>query len=188
MNDYINEGKIEVNDYKEESKIDVVITEDDSLVEVSQNVVSAESESNANNPQPITILENEDRAGLEDCPNKSMVRTLIESVKVNRDEELDAQVDQLIVKNDGLWECKICGKTTLYNTHMRQHTETHIKGVSHTCPMCSKIFANRHTLRNHISGIHSELFTCDVCGKSGMNKHAYRAHQRRPHKVFSAKH
>ena len=153
------------------------------LAEASQKVNNADSGSTQENLQLTLNLNCENGAGFDD----SSV-TQIESVQKMKNEDLDAKLQQMLVKKDGLWECKICGKTTLYNTHMRQHTETHIKGVSHNCPMCSKIFANRHTLRNHISGSHSELFTCDVCGKSGMNKHAYRAHQRRPHKVFSAKH
>jgi len=180
-----------VNDYDDEVKKESVETSVVDLVEVSYNVNNAESGSNNDNSQQTTFLEHEKRAGFDNSQekeNKSLIKTCMESVKVTKNEEIDAQVEQMIVKKDGLWECTICGKTTLYISHMREHTETHIDGISHACHICSKTFSSRHTLRNHISGIHSELFTCDVCGKSGMNKHAYRAHQRRQHKLFSAKH
>ena len=141
--------------------------------------------------QQTTEVKLEDRAGFDEFPDeqeKGVVRTPMDPVQVNKNKELDAQVQQLLMKKDGLWECKICGKTSLYKNHMRQHTETHIEGVSHTCHICSKTFGSRHNLRGHISGIHSELFTCDVCGKSGMNKYSYRAHQQRQHQIFSVRH
>lgn len=157
-----------VNNGSDEIKKEVVSSSDVGLVEVSETVI------------------NEDLAAFDDTQDKQ--RPSKEIVQVNKNEELDIQVQQLIVKKDGLWECKICGKTSLYKNHMKQHTETHIEGVSHACQICKKTFANRHNLRGHVSGIHSELFTCDVCGKSGMNKYSYRAHQQRQHQVFSVKH
>ena len=133
--------------------------------------------------QQTTEVKLEDRAGFDEFPDeqeKGVVRTPMDPVQVNKNKELDAQVQQLLMKKDGLWECKICGKTSLYKNHMRQHTETHIEGVSHTCHICSKTFGSRHNLRGHIS--------CDVCGKSGMNKYSYRAHQQRQHQIFSVRH
>jgi len=175
-----------VNDNKNEVKIEVVKSSDICLVEVSQKDINAESGSNEDNPQLITNLEHKDRGGFEnslETKNKSMVRTCMENVQVNKNEELDVQVQQMLVKKDGLWECKFCGKTSLYCSTMREHTETHIEGISQTCHICSKTFGTRHTLRVHISGVHSELLTCDICGKSGMNKKSYWAHQQRKHKA-----
>ena len=152
------------------------------LAEASQKVNNADSGSTQENLQLTLNLNCENGAGFDD----SSV-TQIESVQKMKNEDLDAKLQQMLVKKDGLWECKICGKTSLYSSRMIEHTETHIEGLSHPCHICSKTFANRHTLRVHISGVHSELFTCDVCGKSGMNKKSYRAHQRRQHKASSDK-
>merc|ERR1712179_873129 len=90
--------------------------------------------------------------------------------------ELNLQINEMIEKNEGVWRCKICGKTSRSN--IRPHAETHIEGMSHACQICSKTFPNRHSLSSHVSYIHSELFSCDICDKTGMNKQAYRDHKR----------
>jgi ribosomal protein L37AE/L43A len=101
--------------------------------------------------------------------------------------EILVQLEQMIEKNEGLWKCKVCGKTAANKTNLKHHAETHIEGVSHACHICSKTFPTRLYLRQHISGIHSELFSCDICGKSGMNRGAYRMHKMRNHKTLSVK-
>ena len=60
---------------------------------------------------------------------------------VNTNLELDLQIEQMIEKREGLWQCKQCGKTASKNhkDNIRSHVETHIKGVSHTCKICNKI-------------------------------------------------
>ena len=98
----------------------------------------------------------------------------------------DIQIEEMIVKNEGVWKCKVCGKTAT-KTNIRNHAETHIEGMSHACNICSKTYPNRQALRVHISGIHSGLFSCDICGKSGMNRKAHRAHKYSQHKLSSVK-
>ena len=87
----------------------------------------------------------------------------------------------MIEKNEGVWRCKICGKTAPRNHNIRNHAETHIEGMSHACHICSKTFPNRPCLSAHISGIHSKFFSCDLCDKTGMSRVAYRDHKRRNH-------
>ena len=89
------------------------------------------------------------------------------------------QINKMIEKNDGVWRCKICGKTTTKTTIIRQHAEIHIEGMSFACHICSKTYTSRHTLKCHISNIYSELFYCDICEKTGLNRGAYREHKRR---------
>ena len=42
--------------------------------------------------------------------------------------ELDLQLEQMIDKNEGLWKCKVCGKTA--TTCLKRHAETHVEGMS----------------------------------------------------------
>jgi len=95
--------------------------------------------------------------------------------------ELSLQINEIIEKNEGVWGCKICGKTATKNSNIRNHAEMHIEGMSHTCHICSKTFTNRPCLSKHVSDIHSELFSCDICGKTGMARIAYRYHKRSKH-------
>ena len=83
----------------------------------------------------------------------------------------------MIEKNEGVWTCKVCGKTTASKGNIRKHAEIHIEGMSFACHLCSKTFLNRPGLQSHISGIHSELFSCDICGKAGMNRKGANNHK-----------
>jgi len=105
----------------------------------------------------------------------------------NTDKDIDRQVKQMMEKIDGLWECKVCGKTAPHKSNITQHVEIHIENMSHACHICRKTFPTRVYLKGHISGIHSKLFTCDICGKSGMNRIAYVKHNRLTHKLLTSK-
>ena len=90
-------------------------------------------------------------------------------LSLNTNNEVNLQIEQMIEKVEGMWNCKVCGKTSTRKQNIQNHTETHIEGVSHACHICNKIFSTRNNLQKHISCVHSELVSCDVCGKSGMN-------------------
>merc|ERR1712129_560131 len=92
------------------------------------------------------------------------------SAMINKDVELDFQIKEIIEKNEGLWRCKLCGKTSTGKSNAQRHAETHIDGVSHACHICNKTFSTRPCLQSHISRQHSDLFSCDICGKTGMNR------------------
>ena len=96
--------------------------------------------------------------------------------------ELDFQIKEMIEKQEDIWRCKVCGKTTPNRFIIKNHAETHIDGMSHNCRFCGKIFANRHCLQVHVSNIHSKLFSCDLCRRSGMNRKAYYMHNQKYHK------
>ena len=101
--------------------------------------------------------------------------------QLNTNDEVDFQIEQMIEKDEGLWKCKVCGKTTAEKEHIKYHAETHIEGLSHICHICRKTYPTRHNLTCHLSQIHSDLFSCDICGKSGMNRKAYYNHKKRNH-------
>ena len=155
---------------------------------------------------------NEDGFSEKVVGNETVVKTAEANMQVRVNNELLLQVNQMIEKNEGVWRCKVCGKIMTSSSNIRRHAEIHIEGMSYSCNICNKTYPNRHGLRSHISGIHSELFSCDVCGKSdmnrksyqsykdthleliscdicgksGLNKRAYRKHESRQHKTFSA--
>ena len=57
-----------------------------------------------------------------------------------KNHELDLQIDGMIEKNEGLWRCKVCGKTNKQKIDTKRHAEAHIEGVSHACHICRKLF------------------------------------------------
>ena len=106
--------------------------------------------------------------------------------ELSTNNEIDLQIEQMIDKNEeGLWNCKVCGKTLSKKYNVKRHAETHIDGMSHVCHICSKIFPNRPNLQSHIYDNHSELSSCDICGKSGMNRAVNRDLKRRHKKTVS---
>ena len=97
-------------------------------------------------------------------------------------EGLKLQIEQMIEKTDGEWNCKVCQKASTSKSHIQSHAETHIGGLSFSCPICGKTFSTRAYLHNHTVNIHSELSSCDTCDKTGMTKTALYVHKRRHHK------
>merc|ERR1712020_22775 len=62
-------------------------------------------------------------------------------------------------QDDGSWVCRVCGKTQAGRQargNMKQHVETHIEGIQHTCTTCGKTYKNRNSLHTHISMKHRD--------------------------------
>jgi len=72
-----------------------------------------------------------------------------------KSEELEIKIQEMIEKNEGVWTCKVCGKTAMHKGHIKEHVEIHIDGMSHPCPMCSKSYTRSTGLRHHITSTHS---------------------------------
>ena len=99
---------------------------------------------------------------------------------VDGNADLDQQIDQMIEKNDELWQCKVCGKMVKTRREIRNHAETHIEGISHACHICNKASSTRTALRMHIIDNHSQLsFDCNICGKMKMTKMVFKSHKQR---------
>ena len=49
---------------------------------------------------------------------------------------LEAMMEQI----DGVWKCKVCGRTRNQKSHIKDHVETHIEGAVHLCKTCGKIY------------------------------------------------
>ena len=73
-------------------------------------------------------------------------------VEVNA--ELDKQIEEILVKRNGVWTCKVCGKFANHKSKLKQHVETHIDGFSHPCGICGKSYRSRNVLRMHLSRDH----------------------------------
>ena len=71
-------------------------------------------------------------------------------------ESLNETLDSMIEKVDGIWKCKVCGKSNNLNKRndVRRHAETHMEGVSHSCNLCGKEFRCSENLRKHVKTYH----------------------------------
>ena len=70
--------------------------------------------------------------------------------------ELEEKIAAYIVKNnDRTYSCGKCGKNSgKYLTHIKNHIETHMEGLSFPCQSCDKTFRSRNSLSNHTSKYH----------------------------------
>ena len=68
-----------------------------------------------------------------------------EENRMNSNTAFDLQILELIAKSEGVWRCKVCGKTTPKKGHIREHAETHIKRKSHVCHIWNKTFPFRQS-------------------------------------------
>ena len=51
--------------------------------------------------------------------------------------ELVKTIKSMLLKVDGIWNCRECGKTNTDQSNMRKHIENkHTEGVPHTCDQC----------------------------------------------------
>ena len=68
--------------------------------------------------------------------------------------ELDQKIEDILVKTNGVWTCRVCGKFANHKSKLKQHVETHIDGFSHPCGICGKSYRSRNVLRMHLSRDH----------------------------------
>ena len=70
------------------------------------------------------------------------------------DKELDERIMTMMEKREGIWTCKVCGKTT--NRNKKQQIKHHVEGVhmadgAHSCNQCGRIFKSRTALKSHVA-------------------------------------
>ena len=63
--------------------------------------------------------------------------------------DLDAYIEQQIIRYYEGYKCIICNKTSSSRGHIKEHIEIHIEGLSFKCNSCEKITSTRKNLRMH---------------------------------------
>ena len=69
-------------------------------------------------------------------------------------DEIEQKIEELTDRIDGVWTCKVCGKTSGRKLHLGWHIESHIEGLSFPCNECDKTFRSRCSLYSHFSRFH----------------------------------
>ena len=104
-----------------------------------------------------TALPSYDEADPEDeiiIDNENTQTVVCDGNTVEINAELDKQIEETLVKHNGMWTCKVCGKFANHKSKLKQHVETHIEGFSHPCSLCGKSYRSRNVLRMHLSRDH----------------------------------
>ena len=61
---------------------------------------------------------------------------------------------ELIVKEDGNFKCKVCERSMGHKASMERHVEMHMSGLSYECKNCAETFRSRVILMHHIQSNH----------------------------------
>ena len=73
-----------------------------------------------------------------------------ESVEVTDNDELDAKIREMMFKEDRLWHCKMCNKSSTKTSNIITHIETNHLNNSIPCKFCPTIAKNRPALAAHM--------------------------------------
>merc|ERR1712098_307760 len=60
--------------------------------------------------------------------------------------DLNLQLKQMVERFEGVWKCRVCGKTSKDQSNFKRHAERHIEGTTHTCEKCFKNFNTKNSL------------------------------------------
>ena len=72
--------------------------------------------------------------------------------------DLVSQIDSMMMKQDGLWICKKCGKKRKDKHRIIVHVEgIHISGFYHPCSLCGKSLTSRTSLASHVRKFHTKV-------------------------------
>ena len=140
-----------------------------------------QSQSTSNDETEYHITKKEACSESAEDITKVFVSSAEEVANNDMDSQLDAIIDGMSVKDNGVWQCKECCKTFNKKGNLKHHIEsTHIEGISHTCTFCKKTTRSRHALNVHIQDYHHAKlsFSCEVCSKIGMSKRQFKQHKR----------
>ena len=162
------------SDHNQTVGVEPIITEIETTYKVNEEQILPESIADSV----------EELSDTYDYSDVTLVKTEEIIPVLNTNLELDIQIEESIEKIEGLWTCKVCGKTAKRKKDLKSHAERHIEGVSYPCHLCNSTLSTRKSLQQHITNIHSDLsFTCHICDKTGMNKATLRMHIVRNHKT-----
>ena len=65
---------------------------------------------------------------------------------------VEAKVNELSKKINGVWTCLWCGKTTTayHRSSLHVHVESHFEGLKYPCDQCNKVFTTKNSIRTHL--------------------------------------
>ena len=80
---------------------------------------------------------------------RSLKNNPIVRIESQREDELEAKKNEMLVKKSGVYYCNLCGHSGSDSRNMKRHTEIHIEGMAYICTHCGKSFRSRNSFRTH---------------------------------------
>ena len=85
------------------------------------------------------------------------VETFVDEDKGVQDidyDDLNAKIEEMLLRENGLWNCKMCEKSSNKKSNIKSHIETNHMNNSIPCKFCEVIVKNRPALGMHVKAKH----------------------------------
>ena len=142
--DFVENNKSEVNDEN------CVVKKDSFVESYLDNAMKKETETELIDRKPTTRRESYGKKSLAVVGVADMAQMeLVKSGRWGTGKRLSAVEDLLVKNEEGMWQCKPCGKTAKNSGEIRLHAERHIDGLTFECNLCGRSFRSRASLAQH---------------------------------------
>ena len=163
--DYIYQGEVQIYqehldsflEVAQKLKIEGLITGAEENISQNRHIKSEETldESLMNREEDVYISDGETDTTEETVGLKKhkLENTIAASVTDNS--MVEEKIQEMMVRQDGLYHCNVCGYKNKRKPDITRHIETHIEGLSYPCNYCQKTFRSTNSLNTHISIYHT---------------------------------
>ena len=153
-----------VMDYIYQGECQVYQDHLDSFLEVAQKLKIEGLVNGAEDTGKLNVKENEGNSEIVEYPNedsyfeekviKPRQQTQHQQPRSEKIMIMSEEHEDHLGKEDGVYYCKVCDYQSRKKTNVTMHIETHLDGLSYSCPLCEKTFRSRNSLNNHKSVYH----------------------------------
>ena len=148
--DYMYEGQIQVSLDTVDNILNVARKlKIKGLIPVTENNVTKSSFG----PFPCRGNNNDDQT--DSNKKQSATKIRIEETVTNKS-STSSKYQEYFDYDGDIYQCKVCNYKSQRRTSMMQHIETHIEGLSYSCPVCYKTYRSAHSLSSHKSMYHRQ--------------------------------
>ena len=126
-----------------------------------EGLISADEGQDEKSPKPkpplhdMEILRSDkmDGSGVSTSSRKPRPERTV-ALTVSDNSAAEETIKQNLLREDGVYHCKICSFNKRDKTDVTRHIETHIDGLSYSCSVYLKTFRSRNSLNSHKSNYH----------------------------------
>ena len=91
-------------------------------------------------------------------------------------------IQQAMVGECSLWECKVCGKVCSSKNGLKVHMRGHLGMMNYQCKNCGKGFWTKQALEGHmVQHTNVRTYNCQSCSKSFAYRQSLKRHIKNDH-------
>ena len=163
--DYVYDGEVKILQedldtflcVAQKLQLQGLIHNDDENHQNEANVATDNIEETFSKEEKIIVGQANTRTKAKDT-FKHVPKTDMGTLALNDNSLPDTYIgENMIINQDETVSCKICNRSFRgkdRKSYLKNHLETHVEGLSYTCPLCDKTFRSKNSLSVHRSVYH----------------------------------